>query len=255
VKPLYTPQQKKVLFFDVNQTLVMRARNFEDSFKDTWKEFTARWDGGEDDRSPNPEEMYDLYRTAWQSRGRTRHPPAEKQQELQEIAFKEMLDRMSVPVHGGFARSFFSHVRAKQMTSKTLYPHVKEILTSLAPHYKLAIISNSRKEDVSATMHKFGLTEFFPEERWFTAVRLRDKKPNTKLFIDAMRALGVMPRQCVMIGNSYRHDVLGAFNSGIDAIWVQRSAAAKKSTPEGRSKKGLVIIRQLDQLLELFKLV
>jgi len=228
----------------------MRTTSFEDSFKETWQEFTARLETGEDN-DWNADEVYRKYRTAWQARSKMKQPGAEKQ-DLQEKALKEAVQDTGLTVHRTFSRDFFQRIKEKQHRSKTLYPQVNETLAALAPHYTLAVISNSRRDDVHNIMHQFGLISFFPEERWFTAKKLSHKKPNNHLFKEAMTALKATPSQCVMIGNSYRHDVCGAWKAGIDdAVWLQRTSP-KKNIPSGRGKKKLIVINQFEQLLELF---
>lgn len=249
MRPNFTSSQKKALFFDVNQTMVMRVSSFEESFKETWKDFTARLETDEEE-DWSAEEVYRKYKTVWQARSKSKKPGLEKQ-DLQEKALKEAVSDKGLPIHKEFALHFFQLVKARQHHSKTLYPKVTETLAALAPHYTLAVISNSRREDVHNVMHKFGLIDYFPEERWFTATRLKEKKPNPYLFKEAMAALKLAPAQCAMIGNSYRHDVCGAWKAGIDAVWLHRSAS-KKNAPPVRSKKKLIVIKQFDQLLELF---
>ncbi|WP_248924730.1 HAD family hydrolase [Paenibacillus hamazuiensis] len=249
MKPGFSPNQKKVLFFDVNQTLVMRTASFEDCFKETWKEYTARLAEG-DDSEWNADHIYRKYRTAWFARSKMKRPGSDKQ-ELQEKALREAVQDTGMAVSKTFARAFFSQVRQKQMGGRALYPGVNETLAALAPRYRLAIISNSRREEVAEVMRHLGLSAYFPEEIWFTASRPRDKKPNAHLFKEAMKALGAAAAECVMIGNSYRHDVCGAWKAGIDAIWVQRTAPKKVPAP-ARGRKKLTIVRQLDELLEWF---
>ncbi|WP_165452539.1 HAD family hydrolase [Paenibacillus thalictri] len=250
MKPLFTPSHKKVLFFDVNQTIVARSLSFEDGFKETWREYTARMDT-EDAEEWNENAVYVKYRTAWQARDKMKQPGSDKQ-ELQEMALREAVRDAGLIVHKSFARDFFQHIRTKQHRSKTLVPHVLETLQTLSPHYTLAIISNSRKEDIEALIRRFDLQRFFPGERCFTAVKLAEKKPNASLFKFAMKSLGVSPSQCVMIGNSYRNDICGAWKAGIDAVWLQRNVP-KKSIPPRRNQKKLTVIKQFEQLLDLFK--
>lgn len=48
-------------------------------------------------------------------------------------------------------------------------------------------------------------------------------KPNPAFFRMALERAGVGPAEAVMVGDSYRADVRGAWSAGMDAIWLDRS--------------------------------
>ncbi len=47
-------------------------------------------------------------------------------------------------------------------------------------------------------------------------------KPNPAFFRLALDEAGVEPRQAIMVGDSYRADVRGAWSAGMDAVWLDR---------------------------------
>jgi putative hydrolase of the HAD superfamily len=63
-------------------------------------------------------------------------------------------------------------------------------------------------------------------------------KPDPELFLRAARRAGVVPADAVMIGDSYRADVLGARSAGMDAVLLDRTGQTERidpATPVARS--------------------
>ncbi|MBM3458683.1 MAG: HAD family hydrolase [Armatimonadetes bacterium] len=47
-------------------------------------------------------------------------------------------------------------------------------------------------------------------------------KPDPGIFSHALSLVGVQPEEAVMVGDSLRHDIRGARNSGIRSVWMRR---------------------------------
>ncbi|MDF2962369.1 MAG: haloacid dehalogenase [Paenibacillus sp.] len=247
----YSTQDKKAICFDVNQTLIHQGVHFEQAFHSVWNEYTARW--SRDDEFPRAEGLWATYQANWQQHKKSRTVRLQLD-DLQQKCLREALQELDVPVHQHFAADFFRMVRNHRLAAKSLAPGVLDTLQSLSPRYKLAIISNSPRNDVIHLLNRFGLHSYFPNDRIFTAQKHADKKPGTPLFKTAVRTLELSPRQAVMVGNSWKHDVCGAVKSGMDAVWIQRQddTTAKKISQQKLGKRNVTCIQQMDQLLELF---
>ena len=48
-------------------------------------------------------------------------------------------------------------------------------------------------------------------------------KPNPAFFAMALEHAGVAPAEALMVGDSYRADVRGAWSAGMDAVWLNRT--------------------------------
>ncbi len=57
-------------------------------------------------------------------------------------------------------------------------------------------------------------------------------KPNPVFFRMALEAVGAEPADALMVGDSYRADVRGAWSAGMDAVWLDRRDGAN-ITPSG----------------------
>jgi HAD superfamily hydrolase (TIGR01549 family) len=60
-------------------------------------------------------------------------------------------------------------------------------------------------------------------------------KPNPDFFRMAADAAGVRPDEALMVGDSYRADILGAWSAGMDAVWLDRSEGLN-ITPNGEPR-------------------
>ncbi|WP_028548054.1 HAD family hydrolase [Paenibacillus sp. UNC451MF] len=242
-------QGKKAICFDVNQTLIHQGIHFEQAFRSVWNDYYSRSIQGD---FPQAEELWNKYQSYWQQHKKTRTTRVHLD-DLQQQCLQNALKELHVPVHQQFSNDFFQLVRRSRLAAKSLAPRVEETLQELAPRFKLAIISNSPRSEVTHLLNRFKLSGYFPEERIFTAQHSADKKPNIPLFKTAIRTMDLSPRQLVMVGNSWKHDVCGATKAGLDAVWVQaNSGTSRKISQQKLGKRNVYCIQQMDQLLELF---
>ncbi len=51
---------------------------------------------------------------------------------------------------------------------------------------------------------------------------VQNGKPNAEPFVLAATSLGVDVSRCVHVGDSLRDDVFGAFDAGLDCLWINR---------------------------------
>jgi HAD superfamily phosphatase (TIGR01668 family) len=87
--------------------------------------------------------------------------------------------------------------------------------------YKLGIISNAGDDqDVQALIDKAGIRAYF--DIILTSAAQGIRKPNPRLFQQALQHWGTPPERAVMIGDTLGADILGANNAGIYSIWITR---------------------------------
>jgi HAD superfamily hydrolase (TIGR01549 family) len=76
-------------------------------------------------------------------------------------------------------------------------------------------------------------------------------KPSPAFFRLALDEAGVDPREALMVGDSYRADVRGAWSAGMDAVWLDRREGIN-ITPDGEPiPTDVRRIRGLDELPEI----
>ena len=128
----------------------------------------------------------------------TRSLPAEK---------REQLPLFLAELHRGIAR--------KRLR---LYPQVQETLDQLCSHYRMAIISDAQSAYAIPELCAVGLVNYF--NPIIVSGDYGYRKPDPRLFQKALDALHVRPEQALFFGNDLFHDIYGAQQVGMKAIFV-----------------------------------
>jgi len=103
-------------------------------------------------------------------------------------------------------------------TLKTrLLPYAVEILSYLKPTYKIYIVSNGFEEVQYKKINNSGLSAFFDGIILSDTVGVN--KPHPLIFREAMKEANASEEECLMIGDSWDADIIGAKNTGIDQCW------------------------------------
>lgn len=99
-------------------------------------------------------------------------------------------------------------------------PEIEAALQALKPAYRLAMATNaleSGADRVRAALARVGLDGYF--EVVLTARELGVSKPDPAFFDALLAACGCVPHQAVMVGDSFRTDVVGAKLASMWAVW------------------------------------
>ncbi|QLE59484.1 HAD family hydrolase [Nostoc sp. TCL26-01] len=125
-------------------------------------------------------------------------------------------------------------------------PDVDEVLTFLAPSYRLAVITNGFVSAQVPRMKAAGIDHFFQEIVVSEAIGFA--KPSPEIFHHTLSKLDLKPAQVLYVGDSLNHDYAGAMQVNIDFCYYNRKNLAL--APEVKPK---FMINKLLKLLELFK--
>lgn len=129
-----------------------------------------------------------------------------------------------------------------------LYDDVPEALAELtSAGVKVGLISNSHRPLDEFQSH-FELRHFIS-----AAVSSADHgymKPHPSIFLSALAQLDVAPKHALMVGDSLRHDVEGALNVGMRAVWLHRGDNAAPPSLAVRNAN-VPVIRSLRELAQL----
>jgi putative hydrolase of the HAD superfamily len=102
-------------------------------------------------------------------------------------------------------------------TRTALVPYAKELLEYLYPKYPLTIVSNGFVEVQYKKLHSCHLEQYFSHVVLSEAAKAL--KPDKRIFEFAMQQNNVTANECIMIGDSYEADIVGAINAGIDQVY------------------------------------
>jgi HAD superfamily hydrolase (TIGR01662 family) len=247
---MFTPERKKVIFFDMNRTLLDPQQSFRDSFLETLQEYTGRWlqnDG------VTPEKILQTYMEQWQKQKRAKGNTAVPLEQLRRTCLGHAFQFLPIPNKDRFLRTFWQQLRAIQDQSPRLYPNVRETLEQLyEKSYKLAIISNGSKLKQEKQLKLLKLQSLIPDQHLFSSQKAGIRKPNHQIFRHALQVLRIPASQAVMVGDSWKNDIVGAAGSGIDAIWIRPLHSDKQSPQRNLGSRQIIIIRQFSQLNSLF---
>jgi putative hydrolase of the HAD superfamily len=117
----------------------------------------------------------------------------------------------------------------------------RRVLTELAPHYRLGVISNFYG-NVARILADAGIAPLLGVI--VDSNRAGVQKPDPRLFGTAVAALGVEPAATLHVGDSYERDVCGARAAGLRTAWLVADSARAAGTADLR-------LRSLDELLAL----
>jgi putative hydrolase of the HAD superfamily len=115
----------------------------------------------------------------------------------------------------GLAKAFYDQRRKLQR----LMPDAKEILTRLAPKYRIALLTNGAPD---LQREKIAASSLQP---FFDAIAVSGEhdigKPKAEIFHRLLAELDTPADEAVMVGNSLERDIAGARNAGICSIWLR----------------------------------
>lgn len=94
---------------------------------------------------------------------------------------------------------------------------ILETLEYLKSKYNLVVLTNWFKAPQVERLRKTNLLHFFDEVYATETVK---NKPNKEAFLSCLN--GCEPHECVMIGDNFRNDYIGALDCGMNAIFYNR---------------------------------
>ena len=99
-----------------------------------------------------------------------------------------------------------------------LYPQVQETLDLLRSHYHMAVVSDAQRAHAVPELHAVGILNYF--NPIIVSGDYGYRKPDPRLFQKALDALQVRPEQALFLGNDLYHDIFGAQQVGMKAIFI-----------------------------------
>jgi putative hydrolase of the HAD superfamily len=117
------------------------------------------------------------------------------------------------------ARALFANYLKVYEESWSLYDDAKEILSQIGSGF--GIITNGESAQQRRKIERLGLHAFNP--RIYISSEVGYSKPDFRIFKYAMHDSGVLPSQCVFVGDNYKNDIIPAVKLGMKAIHVSRN--------------------------------
>lgn len=122
--------------------------------------------------------------------------------------------------------------------------HARPVLQRLSERFPMVLVSNFYG-NIATVLRDFGIDGYFKDVIESAVVGIR--KPDPKIFELGARALGLAPDRTLVVGDSYRKDIVPAETIGCQVLWLK----GKGWTAEEDAILHPAIISDLHDLLQL----
>lgn len=103
-------------------------------------------------------------------------------------------------------------------SAKDSIDHARPVLEKLAEKYPLVLVSNFYG-NIASVLKDFGIDHLFRQIVESAVVGVR--KPDPEIFSMGVKALGLKPEEVLVVGDSYRKDIMPALKAGCKAVWIK----------------------------------
>lgn len=126
-----------------------------------------------------------------------------------------------------------------------LFPYSLEILEYLKPKYDLAIMTNGFKEVQYPKLDRSGIRDYF--KHIYISEEVGYNKPDIRIFEHAIKDMNTKAENCLMVGDDFEVDIVGAAKAGMNQIYFNPSQKEGKHelAPTFRIRK----LKEIEKIL------
>jgi len=139
-----------------------------------------------------------------------------------------------------YRQAFWDTVRA--------YPEARPVVEKLRGRYRVAVLTNGLGVTQHEKLRTAGLDDLFDVVASSGDVGIG--KPDRRLFDAVLDKVGMSPDEAIMVGDTLHRDVLGARNTGMRSVWINRDGRSARHGPASPDYE----IRSLSELPGLIEL-
>jgi len=241
------PRKIEALLFDLGSTLIYFDADWQPVLTDADQALVSSL---AESGLILPDEFSDLFRQ------QMRHYVVERETEFIEYTTARLLRGMladhghadvSDKVLHSALEKFFQVTESHWHTEIDAIPVLRDLKSM---DYRLGMVSNAGDDgNVQRLIDRAGVRPYF--DIILTSAAQGIRKPNPRIFHQALEVLEVPPSQALMVGDTLGADILGAQNAGLSSVWITRRA----DSPANRSHLDTIVpdvsISNLDELLPL----
>lgn len=96
--------------------------------------------------------------------------------------------------------------------------HAEPVLSALSEKYPLVLVSNFYG-NIDTVLEDFGVRKYF--KAIIESAVLGIRKPDPRIFEHGVKALDCLPEETLVIGDSYRKDIVPAESLGCQVLWLK----------------------------------
>lgn len=228
----------KGIIFDYGGTIDSRGTN--------WSEVI--WDGYRSSKvDVDKTDFRDAY--VYAERELARHPHIRPEDNFYNLLYKKMVIELDYLAEKSLIKKEDIKILAPDI-AEYCYDRAREcadearpVLAELSAHYPMVLVSNFYG-NIEAVLSDFDLRRFFKNIIESAVVGVR--KPDPKIFVLGVEALGMRPEEVLVVGDSYKKDIVPAESIGCKVAWLK----GKGWTDEEDSVMHPSIIKNLSELIE-----
>ena len=129
----------------------------------------------------------------------------------------------------------------------TLYPQAESVLEKLSAKYQLSLATKGDLKEQESKIARSGL------KKYFSHIEIMSEK-NSENYMKIVRQHNLEPEQFLMIGNSFKSDILPVLEIGANAIYIPSEIIWAHEVAEESDHPRLTKAANLNDLLNLFEI-
>lgn len=135
-----------------------------------------------------------------------------------EARLTQFMEKYGKDMPEGFVEDFASYYTYHMWEYTVLKEDTLEVLEKLKGRYKLGLLSNGDSLSQYAKIKAMDIMKYFDET--IVSEDVGVGKPDPRIFEIMAEKLDVNCNECVMVGDVFSTDILGAINAGVTPVWI-----------------------------------
>ncbi len=159
-----------------------------------------------------------------------RHHREEFEINTRQEAFRELLLDANIK-NNNLAGKIAGTYTDQRVNSLKLFEEVKKVLKKVSSKFKVGLLTNGPSDIQWEKIKKLNLANQF--DQIIVSGDFGLAKPSQPIFKEMINRLNCKPQEAVYVGDSLEYDVLGANDSGLVSVWINRT---KQKPPSDQPK-------------------
>ncbi len=205
----------KVVLFDFDDTLFDHRHACREGLRSVWKRYTCFQEMTLEDLEIEHSQMLEQIHFSHVLFGKMSIEEARAER------FKFIFLNRGIEVDFNTANNAAEIYRMAYQKNRRKTEGSEELLKYLKNFYRIGIITNNLISEQQEKLEFLGLKNYI--DIMITSEEARVPKPDPQIFNLTLKKLDAKPEEVIMIGDSWEHDIMGAYNMGIKCIWLNHN--------------------------------
>lgn len=202
----------KNVIFDFDDTLFDHRHSSREGLRAVWKRYTCFQEMSLEELELEHAEILEQIHFSHVLFGKMTIEEARAER------FKFLFLNRGVEVDYNTAENAAQIYRMAYQKNRRISEGAAEILKHFKKEFRIGIITNNLISEQKEKLEYLGLTDYI--DLMVTSEEARVPKPDLQIFNLTLTKMNARPEETVMIGDSWEHDIKGAYNAGLKCIWL-----------------------------------